>query len=221
MDIATAVARVQAQFDSTSSLSNEAVVRGWINECLQEALGESKWVKRAFSLGTTVADQSEYTLPADGTGDTGPTELVDLIALTVNGSKPWLRVSTSEMWELQAGAASLRGAAGAYAPNFSNLGAATVELYPTPEVAGYTIEALGAMLWVDIPDWGSGTTLLPIPDDLAGGICVDGPIGLGLSRLQEDADPTIFLARFAAAKEKLKRRANSRIGSGPHQLRVG
>jgi hypothetical protein len=146
---------------------------------------------------------------------------VDIIGITVNGSKPWKRVSTTEMWELQAGSAYLRGAAGAFAPNFQTDTDPVIELYPTPDTAGYTIEALAAVLPLDIGDATSGATVLPVPDDLAGRICVDGPIGLGLTRLQEEADPTLFVARYEAGKQTLKRRANSRIGSGPHQLRVG
>lgn len=221
MLLSTAIARVQAQFDSTAAVSNDSAVRSWIHECLQEAVGEAKWLKKSLSLGPTVADQSEYALPADGTTDATPTELVDLIALSVNGSKPWLRVSTQEMWELQTGAARLRGAAGAFAPNFQSDTDAVVELYPTPDTAGYTIEALAAVLPLDIGDATSTATVLPIPDDLAGPVCIDGPIGLGFARIGEGQDPTAYTARFQVAKEKLRRRANSRIGSGPTQLRPG
>jgi hypothetical protein len=219
--LSTAITRVQAQFDSTSTLSSDAVVRSWIHECLQEAVGEARWLKKSLALGPTVADQSEYAIPTDGTTDSAATEVVDIIGITVNGSKPWKRVSTTEMWELQAGSAYLRGAAGAFAPNFQTDTDPVIELYPTPDTAGYTIEALAAVLPLDIGDATSGATVLPVPDDLAGRICVDGPIGLGLTRLQEEADPTLFVARYEAGKQTLKRRANSRIGSGPHQLRVG
>jgi hypothetical protein len=212
---------VQAQFDSTSTLSNDSAVRSWIHECLQEAVGEARWLKKSLALGPTVAAQSEYVLPTDGTTDAAATEVVDIVGISVNGSKPWKRVSTTEMWELQAGSAYLRGAAGAYCPNFQTDTDPVIELYPTPTTAGYTIEALAAVLPLDIGDATSGATVLPVPDDLAGRICIDGPIGLGFARIGEGQDPTVYLARFEAGKVELKRRANTRIGSGPTQARVG
>jgi hypothetical protein len=219
--LSTAIAAVQAQFDSTAAVSDDAAVRSWINECVQEAVGEAKWLKKSLALGPTVADQSEYALPTDGSVDATATEVVDIVALNVNGSKPWLRVSTQEMWELQAGASRLSWAAGAYAPNFQTDTDPVVELYPAPETAGYAIEALAAVLPLDIVSGTSGATVLPLPDDLAGRIAVDGAIGLGLTRLQEQVDPAPFLARFAQGKAELKRRANTRIGSGPTRVRFG
>jgi hypothetical protein len=221
MLLSVAIARVQAQFDSTAAVSNDSAVRSWIHECLQEAVGEARWLKKSLALGPTVADQSEYALPADGTTDATPTEVVDIVALCVNASKPWLRISTVEMWELQAGAGRLSRAAGAFAPNFQTDTDPVVELYPTPNTAGQTIEALAAVLPLDIGDATSGATVLPIPDDLAGRICIDGPIGLGFERIGEGQDPTGYRARFTEGKLELKRRANTRIGSGATRARVG
>jgi hypothetical protein len=59
MLLSTAISAVQAQFDSTSTLSSDAVVRSWINDVVQEAVGEAKWLKKSLSLGPTVAGQSE------------------------------------------------------------------------------------------------------------------------------------------------------------------
>jgi hypothetical protein len=221
MLLSTAISAVQAQFDSTSTLSSDAVVRSWINDVVQEAVGEAKWLKKSLSLGPTVAGQSEYALPTDGTTDATATEVVDIVALNVDSSKPWLRISTQEMWELQAGASRLSWAAGAYAPNFQTDTDPVVELYPAPEEAGLTIEALAAVLPLNIGDATSGATVLPLPDDVAGKIAVDGAIALGLTRLQEDTDPTPFRARFLEGKAELKRRANTRIGSGPTRVRFG
>jgi hypothetical protein len=221
MLLSTAIALVQAQFDSTAAESGDSQVRGWINACLQEAVGEARWLKKTLSLGPTVADQSQYVIPGDGTADASPTEVVDIVGLRVDSSKPWKRVGTQDLWELQAGAAFLRGAAGAFAPNFQSDTDPVVELYPTPTVAGLAIDALAAVLPSDIVDATLGTLVLPVPDDLANKICVDGPIGLGITRIQEVTDPTPFLARYEDGKAQLKKRANSRVGSGPTQARVG
>jgi len=225
VDLQTAEALVAAQFDTTSAASDATAIRGWIHACVQDAVGRAKSRKVRRELGPTVADQWEYALPVD---------VVDVRMLRVDGSRPWRRCSTEQLWELQAGNGWLTRAPGAFAPSFEEVAeggdespqdgdSATLALWPTPTVAGLAMDALCAVLPPAIDSETADTYVLPVPEDLVRRIAVDGPIGMGFREALGRGDlAQQYEVRFEeAGVQELSRRANSRIGHGPVQLRPG
>jgi hypothetical protein len=196
-------------FDSQSSNSSESVILSWLNQRYREMVAESKWVKSVRDLGPTVAGQGQYAVPEDVT---------DVRTIRVNGSRQWLLVSTEDLWALQSGDAWTYGAAGVFAANFESDTDPVIELFPAPSTSGYEITALCAVLPSDLTTSPDATPKVPIDMHQA---IVDGAIGLGLLRVFERSDlAQPYEARFREAVDKLHRRANSRIGSGPRQFKV-
>lgn len=199
----------QGGFDTRSANVSVATILGWLNEKRREIVGESRWAKAIRELGPTVVAQSQYELPGD---------VVDVMGVRVGGGRPLLRIGTADLWELQSGGGRIVGGAGGFAPNFTTSGVSVVELWPAPGEAGQPISALVAALPPDLALGGAADTLLP--EDVQQGI-VDGAIGIGFSRIYErPSDGAAHEARFQAKLQKLSRRANSRVGSGPVRIRV-
>lgn len=221
MILSDAITAVSAQFDTQTSATSDTVIRSWIHRCLQDAVARAKWRKALRSLGPTVAGTSVYELPED---------VVDVRSLRVASSKPWSRVSTEVLWEYTAGQLP-QPWPGVFAPTFETVAeggavadgdAAQIALYPTPATSGQAIDALCAIM---PPAIGSGTaagTVLPVPEDLAGKLAVDGPIAMGYREALGRMDlAKEYEARFEAGIQELARRANSRVGHGPVRLIPG
>jgi hypothetical protein len=213
--LSEAISLVQTQggFDTTSSSSSDTVIRGWINEAVQEAVARAKSRRKSLtSIGPTVAGQSQYAVPA---------EVVKIKVLRVDGSRPWLRIGTEDLWELEGDNARLGGAPGAYAPENETDADSVVELWPVPDTSGLTIEAHAFVLPDAITAATSTGATIPLPDHIAPRV-MGGAIAIGLERVHERADlAQPFRAQFELAVGELSRWANSRVGSGPTRLRVG
>jgi hypothetical protein len=198
----------QGGFDTDASNTPTATVESWINEKYRELVARSLWRKILVDLGPTVANQAQYAIDAD---------IVDIRALRLDSGRRWLRVSTEQLFDLQSDDAWLSRAEGAYAPNFEADGDAVVELWPVPDTAGQAINTLSAVYPADL----TGADVPKVPVDFHEAI-VSGAIGLGLLRIEENAAAAApYDLLFEAAVSRLTRRANSRVGSGPTQARVG
>src|SRR6266550_6282048 len=82
----------QATFSET-----DAVIDQWLNEKHKQLIVESDWDTRIASLGTTVAAQTDYDLPAD---------VVEIEGLTVDGSE-FEAVGIHMLWLLRKGNATV------------------------------------------------------------------------------------------------------------------
>lgn len=204
---------VEGGFDTTSTATSDATIRGWIHECVQDAVGRAKWRKSRVELGPTVAGQAQYPVPAS---------VVGLRALRVGTSAPWSRVSTDELWEIEGGVRRLRaGTPGVFAPEFELDADAVISLYPVPTEGGLSILALAAVTAPAITAVTDPATDLGLPEDLVRPIVVEGPVGIGLERVMERPDLAApHTARFESAVQELSRRANSRIGRGPVRVPI-
>lgn len=201
-------------FDTSAVDTTRAVILGWVQTRYNGALSASRWRKMAVPLGPTVAGQAQYALPA---------HVIDMRRLRVDGSRPWLRVTGEDLWDLQAGAAILRGNTGAFAPNFEADADQVVELWPAPDKSGLAIDALCEVTdTTQLADSGAGAGSVPnLPDDLHRPILVKGAIAEGLTVIEKRPDLAApFEGEAAAAIKELTRRARSRVGSGPWQARV-
>lgn len=221
MLLSDAITAVSAQFDTTTSATSDTVIRSWIHRCLQDAVGRAKWRKARRALGPTVAGQGTYELPED---------VVDVRSLRVDGSKSWTRVSTETLWEYTAG--QLRQPwPGVFAPEFETVAeggavadgdAAQVALYPVPTSSGLAIDALCAIMPPAIGAATAPGTVLPVPEDLAGRLAIDGPIAMGYREALGRMDMAQqYEPRFEQGVQELSRRANARVGHGPVRLVPG
>lgn len=183
---------------------------GWANEVHRKAVAESQWQMESLSLGVTVVGVAELDVPE---------RVVDVVGIYLDdGSGPahYSRISTTELWELKGGRRGLRGEGGVFAPAFGSAGERRVELYPAPVQAGVEVVALAAVVPATMV---SGMSPV-IPEDMHGDL-KDGAIALGLLRVDERPDSAaLFEQRFQTMVAKLRRRKNSRIGSGTARMRV-
>jgi hypothetical protein len=206
-------------FDTTSTATPDATVRGWINEMVQTALATSKFLKATVDLGPTVADQDTYELPAN---------IVGMRVLRVGPSLPYMAIpSLEDLWAFQSGYASIWP--GGFYGTFSEDSVApltedttpTITLVPTPTEAGLAIEGIAAVLPPAIEAATLGTYVLPLPEDVVRAIAVDGAIGLGLLRSENRADlAAAHTQRADDAIGVLTKRAGARVGGGPRQMRI-
>lgn len=188
-----------------------SVAGGWVNEVHRKAVADSQWQMRSLSLGPTVVDQAEYDIPE---------RVVDIVGLYVVGDDgtpgDWRRISSTDLWNVKAGRSRIVREGGVFAAAFGDADEKRIELYPAPETAGLEITALAAMVPVAMS---SGSSPV-IPDDMHGDL-LDGAIALGLLRMDERADSAAaFDARFREMVGKLRRRKNSRVGSGTSRMKV-
>lgn len=196
-------------FDTTAAGMSDTTVLGWVNEAYARMAEESKWVKQTREFGPTQAGVSQYVLPET---------VLDVAMIRVDGSAPWLRASTEQLWQLQGQTAWTVGAAGVFAPNFQSDNDAVVELYPAPTADGQTIEGLATV----VPDeLRLDSDIEPLVPDYAHNAIVDGAIAIGMRRIFQRHDiAASYEQKLDAMIQKLQRRVNSRIGSGPARARI-
>lgn len=206
-------------FDSSATATPAATIRGWINEAIQTALARSKYLKATVDLGPTVAAVDVYDLPAN---------VIGVRTLRVGLSLPYMAIpSLEDLWAIQAGHSYVTP--GGFYGTFSEDGVAplaqddkpTVTLTPAPTAAGLAIEAIAAVLPPVIDGTTVGTYVLPVPEDHVRAIAVDGAIGIGLSRVENRADLAApFDKKWEDAVGELTKRARTRVGGGPRQMRI-
>lgn len=196
------VAAVQEQHDATASQAER-----WTNERHRRMVAESMWRAIEKPIAATVAGQARYPIEDD---------LVDLRALKVGDGQYGL-ASQEQLWALKDPSmpARLTGN-GVFAPAFDGTGGAYVELYPVPDVAGTAIT--GLMAYEPAALAGSDSPIIPV--DLHSALLdgVNAEAYVQLDGRWELATP--HEQRYEAGIEKLRRRKNSRIGSGPVQAQV-
>jgi len=195
-------ARGEGGFDAS-----EETVKQWALDRYRRLVAESQWRRVEVNLSATVVGQAQYSLPD---------VVVDVRALKV-GDSPYKRISVEELWDLKAGISSL-AVDGAFTSGYDVTEVAeSIEIYPVPETSGDVITALAAIWPADI----SLDTEPRIPRDFDH-VIVEGVMADGLGRIDERLDQAAaWEGMFATGVEKLRRRRNSRVGSGPVRIRVG
>lgn len=201
------VDRCVEQFDVT-----QAKAVAWTNERHARMCAEAQFRMAKKSIGTTVAGQSNYALPA---------EVVDLARIRIDYSDdPVLydRVGIEQLWELDTlPGARLTGVGGVFAEDYQADGTVEVRLYPAPDEAGLAITGLQVIQPATL-SYGSGSALV-VPTDLQPYL-LDGVLADGYTQADENLDRAAYHEqRFAEGTERLRRRKNTRLG-GPATLQV-
>jgi hypothetical protein len=201
--------RTQGGFDTSTSNIAVADVQGWIQERYKALVAESRWRKAEITIGTAVSGDPTYLLP---------TTVVDLEGLAIAGV-PYDPVGVDQLWRLRNNQLALeRGSNGVFGLEPLADGTQQVSLYPTPgsDQNGQAIIGLAALF----PDpLVSGASPI-VPDDSHEAL-VWGAIATGLATIEERLDSAgYFETQFATAIEKLKRRTNSRVNTGPTQILI-
>lgn len=188
-------------FDVSTTRAREVV-----NQAIRRLVVESRSLKDELELGPAVADQALYTLPAN---------VVDVLALKVGGDPNYIRVSTTQHWELEAGKAVLPSwATGAYAPRFT-AESKKVAIHGIP-AAGTTITALVAL---SSPDY-SGTQVPPLPDDLEDAVLWAAK-AIGYEEIDENLNTSeAYSQKAGAAAAELRARETGRVGGGVIQGQI-
>ncbi len=197
MDAAAIIDAVIAQ---TGTDAARTTILSMLNEQYQTQVVRSKWLLETVTVGTTVADQADYSL-----SDT----VVDILSLRV-GTTVYEGISTEQYWGLLDGSARVSGSPGVYALTYSSSGGTSVSLYPAPDTAGVAITVLTPATATALTDSGSSNPVTP--SDTHGSL-IDGTAALILLRVDERPDlAPPFEARFQASIELLRRRKNARGG---------
>jgi hypothetical protein len=179
--------------------------KAWILQRYKAMVARAGWRMATVDVAMSVAGESQYTLSDD---------LVDVRRVLVGGT-PYDLISAEEMFDLKSGRRFKTGVGGLFAPAWDADAGKFVEVYPAPDTDGEAISALAAVEPPDIETMESPD----IPVDLHEYL-VDGAIAVGLARIDErlpEADR--FEQRFEDGVEKLRRRRNTRVGSGPQAIR--
>lgn len=205
---------ITAVLDEGGFDTTRAKALAWLNQRYGEMVAGAKWRKAEVQLFTTVANQGAYSV-----GD----DVVDIDSILVSdptastGYAPYKRFGARDIFDIKAGTSKLSGPGGIFAPQYTPAGVHQVQLYPVPTTSGLIVTGLVALLPADLTD---GATAPIIPADFHAALR-DGAISTGLGLLDERLDLAAAKEQnFQAAKQDLRRRANSRIGSGPHRIQV-
>jgi len=187
---------------------SEAQAAKLLNQGIDRLAARSEWIKVEAEYGPTVAEQERYEIPAN---------TVRVLSVQI-GESPYVPVSVKDLWELKAGRKEAPAEGGVFAERFSEDGATkTLGFYPVPEEAEEAIEALAAI--TPAKDL-SGEDPLPFPDQNCRG-ARDFAIALAYEQLDENIEQARFYEeRGEAEAERLRRLANSRVGSGPLKIPV-
>jgi hypothetical protein len=195
----------QGAFDLTS-----ADVLTVLNRRHKKMVGKARTYRKTVSAGPTVANQAEYTAPAD---------LVAALELLVAGvtygkarRADKSRGALDRLW--------LTGDGGIFYENASSAGVDQFGLYPVPAEAGLAIDVYGAFLPPDLLL--NDSVPLYVDDDAVEGL----KEGVYATLLRAPGEARQDLAGgheavFVAETEELRLREKRRLrGNGPAQIRV-
>lgn len=211
MNYGTIYRRVVSEggFDVSAGNVPLSQVQQWIAERYSELVLEAEWLQETQTLATLTAGTSIYSFDN--------VNFDRLRSLFVGGAE-YPRVSAEQMVKLKNATLGLgRDTVGAYSPSYGADGTISVELFPGPTVAGATLTAI---LNAEPPPLvgDADVPIIPAPYHVA---IVKGAIATGLMFVDEDQQSAQgFEAQFEAAKQKLQRLKNKRVGSGVVQVQL-
>lgn len=182
-----------------------------LNRSIKRLATASKWIREEREFGPAVAGQDTYPIPAD---------IVDIHELIIAG-EPSQRASTEDVFRLKAGSVSLRGGPPwtVFCQRSDATGTKLLGIFPAPAVneqvaPGASLLALCSVSPADI----QGSNVPPFPDDFEDTLLAGAKATLYRDLDENPDEGDIYEQRFDAGAEKLRRRANSRVGNGAFRI---
>lgn len=187
----------------------------WLNEKYEIMVGQSKWRRSVFSLGSTTDGTAAYTV----SGTVISIEGEGVMVAYADGAKLHEQVSPQDMWLLESGQSTLKtDTRGAYTDDYATDGTWKLKLWPVPDETGKAITALAALNPVPLTDSSSDVAITPLKTHTA---LVEGAIALGKARIDERYDAADRdEARFTAVVDQLAGDLMTRDGPGVQQIKV-
>lgn len=177
-----------------------------LNEGVKRFASRSEWIRAELDLGTTVAEQEAYELPAN---------VVKLKGLQV-GEVAYVATDLLTLWQYKQQGLPRR-VDGAYAERYSDDGKIrSFSIYPLPEEDGLALGGLAVLTPEDLEK----ADPMPFPPEFRRGP-LDWSKGIAYEDIDENPESgTYFIERAENLAEQLRIHANSRTGSGPYQIPV-
>lgn len=196
--------KVEGNFDVT-----DAQALRWLTLRHELMCSRSRCYRKVSVIGTTVAGQQAYPLPAT---------VVDVTEVVIDGMR-YGKMRHSDISDANGGFLVLLGDGGVWTGDEDSAGLELVALYPIPDTAGLNIQVRGAYLppALDTAD----DTTLKIPADFREQL-VSGAIAIGLDRTEQRPDlATTMEGRFSQGCEELRLRVLKKLrGQGPSEIRT-
>jgi hypothetical protein len=198
-DIRNALTR---QFDVDSTTAD-----GWANESYKQAAADAKWFVETVSLGSTVAGQASYLIPAG---------VIQLDSLFVGGVE-YSRVGEFDLTDVASSNAFLSSPGGIYAQSYSTSGEDQITLFPTPDANGKAVTGKGVFI---PPSLTTGASPV-FPEDLHP-LVLEGALQIAYEREDERPDmAAAHAAKYQDGIRRLRARRLSRVrGRGPYRARI-
>lgn len=180
-----------------------------VNRAIKRVARRALSIQAVISLGTTVADQEDYELPAN---------VIDLRRIKVGTVANYSRISLDVLWDLKDidSDVTLAGrGGGVFAPQFSNDGATrSVSIYPAPD-AGQAISGFAVLEPADDLEAGDS---LPFSDPEP---VVNMAASIAYKQVDENPESSAYYLNLAnEGAEELRRQTISQVGSGPNRIRL-
>lgn len=206
MDAATIVTQTISQIGTDT---DRATVLSLLNEAYGTQVARARWLREIISIATTTAGTADYAL-ADN--------VVTLERLRA-GAYEFDPVGIDQMWALGTAGGTWNGRSGVYSVDYSSTGSTSITLYPTPDESGVALTGLASVLPDALTDDTGSVPVTPVDSH---GSLIDGTAALILLRIDERPDLAApFQQRFDGVTEEIRRRKNSRVGTGrPAQMQV-
>jgi hypothetical protein len=178
------------------------------NRAIRWVARRAQSIQAEVAIGTTVADQEEYTLPAN---------VVDLRRIRVGEVADWTRQSLETLWDLKdvdSGVTLSGRGGGIFAPRYADDGATqSISIYPAPDEAGLAIVGYAAI--EPAADLEEGDTV-PFADEEP---VLNRATGILYREVDENPEMAAYYTDLAeTGAEELRRKTISRVGSGPHRI---
>ena len=181
-----------------------------LNERYARMVVEAQWLQKEGSIGTTVADTAEYAISSG---------IEDIRSVFIDGER-YFPVSMEDLAALEDDDAGVSSSYPVFAEQYNSSGALYIRLWPTPSTSGDTITALTSGQPTALTDTTDAAGTPSIPEDLHprlyDGLNADGYLFSG----ERPDMAAIFDQRFEEGIKLLKRRRNSRFGSGATVMQV-
>lgn len=188
------------------------VALGWANEKYSSMVARARALKALVELGTTTNGDDTFAFPERGVS------LLSLHVVYAQGAKEYVEGSLEQLVGIDTGRLRVPYREGVFVESFTEEGVRRIVLRPVPQEAGAPVIALVALRPLQLAD---SETSSPIVDEDVHDALVEGAIGLGLARLDENiAEADRYEGRYEAKVAELERREKMKVAPASAQMQI-